>query len=159
MPDHTGQDALAGLVENKADDECPHDRTSLLDRGRPYRGSVSSRLRWLRKMVSFVNEKMAAAARRCDGQRFGSPGRGLRIGNRAKGDFDMHVSGRPKTNCRTARLATAHRVLAKLEVGPGVAVRSGSRAIAGTASPEPHGDAQQVKSRINLFGKTGLLRG
>jgi hypothetical protein len=39
MSDDLGEIFLAGLVVNQADDECPHDRTSLFDRGR-YSGAL-----------------------------------------------------------------------------------------------------------------------
>jgi hypothetical protein len=52
MPDHTSEDALARLVVNQADDECPHDRTSLLDQDRPYRATVSGWLRASGRIVS-----------------------------------------------------------------------------------------------------------
>jgi hypothetical protein len=52
VPCEVGEIFLAGLVVNQADDECPHDPTSLFDRGLRYRMLASGRLRGAGKMVS-----------------------------------------------------------------------------------------------------------
>jgi hypothetical protein len=52
MPGHIGQDALARLVVNQADDECPHDRPPVVGSGIVEQVPVSGWLRRLLKMVS-----------------------------------------------------------------------------------------------------------
>jgi hypothetical protein len=49
---HLCQIFVAGLVVDQADDDVPHDRTSLFDRGRCWRIFVSG---WLRRRVKMVS--------------------------------------------------------------------------------------------------------